>query len=216
MAIYIGLEGHDGTGKSATADNLLSLFDGIRLHRTEEMATKRRNLIAKKNNGEFTLSELSRAQDETYREERRDVESKSSSLSEGELVVLDRTWASHAAEQMWDCQEMNELFEHLQKDGTVLWPKDVLKPSITFELYIPEETRSQRVDSRGEKLARRDWNLKTKPEYREALEGARKQLGCVRLSLRARNERIAGLRAAQVILGHPATPPFDLKPKWRQ
>ena len=216
MAIYIGLEGHDGTGKSSTADNLLTVFEGRTLHRTDEMAVRRKALISKKDKREMTLSELSIAQDITYRDECAYIKGECSNMAQHELVVLDRTWASHAAEQVVDCWNEKESFEHQQKDGTIQFPKGVLEPSVTFELYIEEEIRSYRVTSRGETLESRDWKLQNDPEYRKNLEMARKDLGCIRLSLRERDQRTSGLRAAQVLLGHSSIPPLNLKPNWRK
>ena len=216
MAIYIGLEGHDGTGKSSTADNLLAVFEGKRLHRTDKMAVRRKALISKKKNGQMTLGDLSIAQDITYRDECAYIEGECSSMAQDELVVLDRTWASHAAEQLVDCLNNNQVFEHQQQDKSVQWPQGVLKPFVTFELYIAEETRTARVTSRGEKLADRDKKLQNDPEYRRNLEMARKQIGCIRLSLRERDQRTSGLRAAQVLLGNSSIPPLNLKPNWRK
>jgi len=216
MPIYVGLEGHDGTGKSSTADNVLRLFKGDRIHRTNEMAEKRRALISQKNTGELSLSELSRAADETYRDERKYIESKFSDLPDDDIIILDRTWASHAAEQAVECSSSGEEFEHELENGTIQYPQGVLKPALTFELYIPESTRLERVTSRGEKLERRDLRLQDEPEYRSHLELIRKKLGCIRLSLRERNQKTSGLRAAQILLGHSSIPPLNLKHDWRE
>lgn len=219
MVTYIGLEAHDGTGKSTTAGKLLEIFNGVHLEKTEEMAKIRDRLITQKKNGEISLSELSKQVDQTYRNERAHIQSlpKVKGSKSDTLVILDRSWASFAAEQLVDCLNQNppEKFEHLQENGTIRYPEGILKPSITFELFISEERRLAQVAGRGEKLEDRDKRLRDEPKYRHELERARRDLGCFRLSLRERNEKISALRAAQVLLGHASTPPLKLKPNWR-
>ena len=219
MVTYIGLEAHDGTGKSTTAAKLLGMFNGVHLQKTEEMAKIRDRLIAQKNHGEISLSVLSEQVDQTYRDERAHIQSlpEVKGLKSDTLVILDRSWASFAAEQLVDCLNQNPpvKFEHQQENGTIRYPKGILKPSITFELFIPEERRLAQVTLRGEELQDRDKRLRDEPKYRHELERARRDLGCFRLSLRKRNEKVSALRAAQVLLGHASTPPLKLKPNWR-
>jgi thymidylate kinase len=123
--------------------------------------------------------------------------------SDSSFVVLDRTWLSHGVEQ-------NVKEGRIPTYASHVYPKELRKPDLVFQILIPEEERRRRVDTRGEKLTQRDVDLNEDPQYRRQLENERDAFGCVPLRLRLRDERTCALRAAQVILGHPDLPPLEL------
>lgn len=194
--IIIGLEAHDGSGKSSTAKEIQKLFGGRIWTVADEMKERRRNI------SNLSGEELMEKMDETYVEESAQIH-KMISSEKYQFAIMDRTWASHAAERHYEESSAGETISYASKE----WPEKILQPNITFQIIVPENERRARVEKRGEKLTQRDIDLNEKPEYRAGLEKARKELGCIALRLRLRDPKVCALRAAQVILGSKDCPP---------
>jgi hypothetical protein len=128
-------------------------------------------------------------------------------------VILDRTWASFAADLVEDYKKENVEFPHFGRQDSIVYPGGVLKPTVTFELKIHEDRRNKQVEERAERLSERDEKLRDDPIYRDNLEKSRKRLGCVRLLMRERNKPVSALRAAQVLLGSRKAPPLRIYPQ---
>ena len=212
MPIYIGLEAHDGTGKSTNSGSLLELFNGQGIERTKAMRKKEKDVFSRRDKEGLPLQAVGEEIDQAWRDETISIKKETAEQKSNWLVILDRTWISHAAEQLIQSREQNVQFEHELEGGEIAYPEGVLQPSLTFELFISEERRDKQVTNRDEELSERDIRLRDDSLYREDLEQIRKKLGCVRLSLRERDKGVAALRAAQVLLGHPSIPPLGLKP----
>ncbi|MBT6162972.1 MAG: hypothetical protein HOH92_04670 [Crocinitomicaceae bacterium] len=211
-AIAVGLEAHDGTGKSSLSVGLREIFDGdVRLN--EGQYKEDRNLLIERwKGGEIHLQELDAEMTESYRRETEEINLLRESTS-GQIVILDRTWASFAADLVEDYKKENAEFPHFGEHDSIVYPGGVLKPTITFELKIHEDRRNKQVAERAERLSGRDEKLRIDPIYRNNLEMSRKRLGCVRLLMRERNRPVSALRAAQVLLGSRKTPPLRIYPQ---
>ena len=199
--VFIGLEAHDGTGKSSTARLLARMFDGDVFFTPDEIKHHRRSVYASKPLTKKHLQEIHA----TYLEEQRLCLEQTKDAS---FVVLDRTWYSHAVEQ----NVRDELDRKVNPTYThQAMPEDLQPhPSLVFQILIPEEERRRRVESRGEALTARDERLNNDDEYRRRLEEERSKFGCIPLRLRLRDQETCALRAAQVILGHPNVPPLNI------
>ena len=201
--VYIGLEAHDGSGKSSTAMRIAEMFGGRVFFTSQEMKERRRPIYK---------TAPPEAQDalihQTYIDEQNDCISLTANSS---FVVLDRTWFSHAVEQnVRDVLDDGNSPTYLPR----IMPADLLKPNLVFQILIPEQERKRRVESRGEELTNRDIRLNDDDEYRGLLEDERGKFGCVPLRLRLRDQQTCALRAAQVILGHPDVPPLRISPNY--
>ena len=200
--VYIGLEAHDGSGKSSTAMRIAEMFGGRVFFTSQEMKERRRPIYKT-----APPEEQDALIHQTYIDEQEDCFSQTANSS---FVVLDRTWFSHAVEQ-------NVLDLDEGKPPTYvprIMPGDLLKPNLVFQILIPEIERRRRVDNRGEKLTKRDIRLNDDAKYRERLQEEREKFGCVPLRLRQRDQQTCALRAAQVILGHPDVPPLRISPNY--
>lgn len=197
--IMIGLEAHDGSGKSTTAKEISKIFNGTVFFTNKETKQKRNEI--------YTSAQLSHERkmlliEETYIEEKQECE-KQTNLSD--FVILDRTWYSHTVEQnVIDALDRNVDFTYPDR----MIPAHLLSPNLVFQILIPERERQKRVMGRGLDLSKRDKRLNNEKLYRERLELERKLAGCVPLRLRLRDESVCALRAAQVILGHESIPPM--------
>jgi thymidylate kinase len=201
--VYIGLEAHDGSGKSSTAMRIAEMFGGRVFFTSQDMKERRRAIYS------TTPPEEQEASiHQTYLDEQEDCVSQTANSS---FIVLDRTWYSHAVEQ-----NVRDVLDHDNQPTFVPrdMPEDLHKPNLVFQILIPEEERKRRVASRGEELTGRDVRLNDDDEYRDSLEGERKKFGCVPLRLRLRDQQTCALRAAQVILGHPEVPPLRISPNY--
>lgn len=201
--MYIGLEAHDGSGKSSTAMRIAEMFGGRVFFTSKEMKERRRAIYS------TTLPEEQEASiHQTYIDEQEDCVSQTANAS---FVVLDRTWYSHAVEQ-----NVRDVLDRDNQPTFVprVMPEDLHKPNLVFQILIPEEERKRRVESRGEELTGRDVRLNDDDEYRGLLEDQRGKFGCVPLRLRLRDQQTCALRAAQVILGHPNVPPLRISPNF--
>ena len=201
--VYIGLEAHDGSGKSSTAMRIAEMFGGRVFFTSKEMKERRRSIY------KTTPSEEKEASiHQTYLDEQKDCFSQTANSS---FVVLDRTWFSHAVEQ-----NVRDVLDDGQQPTYVprSMPEGLHKPNLVFQILIPEEERKRRVESRGEELTDRDVRLNDDDGYRDLLEDERGKFGCVPLRLRLRDQQTCALRAAQVILGHPDVPPLRISPNY--
>ncbi|MDP6870466.1 MAG: hypothetical protein QGI21_06825 [Candidatus Poseidoniaceae archaeon] len=202
--IIIGLEAHDGTGKTETSLELLKIFGGERYWVQKDLKEERAECYALKGNENFI--EKCKLLDETYRSESELIND-----INGDFIVMDRTWASHAAERYYEATTLcNPALDPPYQDDN--WPEGVTKPNITFQIILdPDEIRVARVIERakesGEELSERDIKLNSDPYYRSVLTHARKKLGCKTFLIRERKPEVAALRIAQVMLGN-----MDCKP----
>jgi len=146
--VYIGLEAHDGSGKSSTAMRIAEMFGGRVFFTSEEMKERRR-LIYKTTPSEEKEASIH----QTYLDEQDDCFSQTANSS---FVVLDRTWFSHAVEQ-----NVRDVLDDGQQPTYVprSMPEGLHKPNLVFQILIPEEERKRRVESRGEELTDRDVRL---------------------------------------------------------
>jgi thymidylate kinase len=210
--ITVGLEAHDGTGKSSLSAGLREIFDGdVRLNEGQ-YKEERDLLIERWKGGEITLQELDAEMTDSYQKETEEINLLIESTSR-QIVILDRTWASFAADLVEDYKKENVKFPHFGRQDSIVYPGGVLKPTVTFELKIHEDRRNKQVEERDERLSERDEKLRDDPIYRDNLEKSRKRLGCVRLLMRERNKPVSALRAAQVLLGSRKAPPLRIYPQ---
>ena len=200
--LFIGLEAHDGSGKSSTAKRIAAMFGGIVFFTSRKTKECRRAIYKAKRDDELDELILS-----TYLDEERECDELTSDSS---FVVLDRTWLSHGVEQNVKDIKQGQPPTYVPRT----YPNELRKPDLVFQILIPEEERRRRVDKRGEELTQRDKELNDDEQYRQRLESEREKFGCVPLRLRLRDESTCALRAAQVILGHPEIPPLHLSPSF--
>ncbi|MDC3316635.1 hypothetical protein OAV29_00150 [Candidatus Poseidoniaceae archaeon] len=196
----MGLEAHDGSGKSTTAVEISKLFNGSVFFTNEDIKSKRSGVYKDKN---LSHAEKMSFIEETYETEKVEFLKK----IESDFVVLDRTWYSHIVEE-----NVMDILDRKAKRTypTNNIPSGILKPDFVFQIIIPEEERQKRVEERGEDLAVRDIRLNKDHLYREMLENEREQFGCSKLRLRLRDPKVCALRAAQVLLGNASIPPLKI------
>ena len=200
MKVIVGLEAHDGSGKSTTAMEISELFNGSVFFTNDETKQKRSAIYRNKS---MTHLEKMHAVEKTYDEENLEFHEK----MKEDFVVLDRTWYSHTVEEnVMDF--LDKKTERTYPRNTI--PEDVIKPDFVFQIIIPEDERQNRVKERGEELTPRDIRLNEDSIYREMLERERERFGCTTLRLRLRDPAVCALRAAQVLLGNPAIPPLKI------
>ena len=220
--VVIGLEAHDGTGKSATSKELIKIFGGEVYKIPDDLKSERRLVcepidIFKKfttdsspKSDEYNLEIFEKAcehMDETYSKETKEIAKLKSNF-----IVMDRTWASHAAERYYQSRINGHTNKYLdEEEEKIIWPKNVIKPDITFEMkLVPDSERVHRMTSRGDKINPREEKLNTDKEYRWLLQKARGKLGCQSIVFREkRPEKVCGLRISQSILGSFDCPPMD-------
>lgn len=196
----MGLEAHDGSGKSTTAIEISKLFNGSVFFTNDQTKEKRSEIYKNKS---MKHLEKMQAVEKTYEEEKLKFHEK---MNE-DFVVLDRTWYSHTVEEnVMDI--LDKKTKRTYPRNTI--PEDVIKPDFVFQIVIPEDERQKRVEERGEELTPRDIRLNEDSIYREMLEKERERFGCTTLRLRLRDPKVCALRAAQVLLGNPAIPPLKI------
>lgn len=197
----IGLEAHDGCGKSTTASNLVALFGGLQFN-TEEHKKSRRPIYRKN----IPKAQMMQEIHQTYLVEKEDFLLKSFSHN---FCVLDRTWLSHAVEEnVIDIEKDFQSYPTFKHELGI--PNDLVVPNLIFQIILPEEERKKRVSKRNEKLTKRDIKLDEDETYRRHLDAERRKFGCIPLRLRLRDERVCALRAAQIVLSSDATPPMNV------
>lgn len=203
--IIIGLEAHDGSGKSTTAKEIQTLFNGEVFFTKDEMKNKRDVIYDSKASQKDKMDQI----EKTYVQESLDCLEQTKNAS---FVILDRTWLSNSVEEnvrdMLD-KDVDPYFA----DRTI--PEGVVKPDLIFQILIPEEERRRRVADRiaekKEKMKKRDHRLNDDADYRSELEKERVAYGCIPLRLRLRDPKVCALRAAQVLLGNEKIPPLKIK-----
>ena len=198
--LIIGLEGHDGTGKSATAIEVAKLLGGHVFFSDDETKKARQGIYKDKS---LSTKQQMSAVEEIYRLESDRFEAE---LGHKDIIIFDRTFVSHSVEE-----NVKDILEDKQpnyKHG--YFPEGVVRPSIIFQVIIPEEERNKRVESRGEKLSSRDERLRDNHQYREALETERTKQGCVTLNLRLRDPETCALRVLQSLLGSKLVEPLSI------
>jgi len=144
----IVLEGLDGTGKSALANELAQLLNGkaIIKHFSNSVTSK----IAHN-----TLEEAFKV----YNSELTETLSRDSH----EVIILDRSWLSGEATRFAE-----------KKDLIRKWPKDLYTPTHLFLLKLPEIERLKHISNRlnSKPLTNEEIRLKKDPQYREDYERA--------------------------------------------
>ena len=205
----IGIEAHDGCGKSETVKELVKALNG------ESWCTSINTPEIKKNRDEI-LSQYDESSKKmwaemliNYEEEATKIHEKINS-TEFEVIVFDRTWASFEAEWYARFPVYGRNQHHLSSR----WPEQVFQPDVTFHCIIPEEERLQRINKRreetGKELNQREIMIGDKADYRDKLKEARMKLGCIPLRLRERDPYVCAQRAIQHLLGSRDFPPFSL------
>lgn len=220
--IIIGLEAHDGTGKSATSTELIKIFGGEVYKIPDDLKSERRLICEPIDIFKTFTTELSPKSDEYNLEifdqacknmdESYSKESEIINKLQSKFIVMDRTWASHAAERYYQSMINGHKNKYLdEEDEKIIWPKNVSKPDITFEMkLVPDSERVNRMTRRGEEMNPREKKLNTDEQYRWLLQKARGKLGCQSIVFREkRPEEVCGLRISQSILGSFDCPPMD-------
>lgn len=209
--LSIGFEAHDGSGKTTTAE-ILALMLGnaptwIPDSKTQNSAflykEKRKKILDE--HPEETTEKIQKM-DQSYRDEAIEISSYIQHI-DSDFFILDRTYASHAAETFAKPYRVEENSIPTDIDHPQLsrdWPEGMFQPDVVFQIILPEQVRKKRIteraDARGETLHGRDLDLINFNHYRGALESAREQLGCIRIQLRERNPRTAAMRILQYIM----------------
>jgi len=205
----IGIEAHDGCGKSETVKELVKALNGeswCTKDDAPDISKNREEIISQYDEGSKKMwAEMLN----NYEEEAIRIHEKMNSM-ESEVIVFDRTWASFEAE--WYARF--PVYARNQPQLSSRWPDQVFQPDITFHCIIPEEERLQRISNRREETGRelnlREIMLGANADYRYKLEEARIKLGCVPLRLRKRNPNVCAQRAIQHLLGSNDFPPFSI------
>lgn len=200
--LIIGLEGHDGTGKSSTAIAIADLIGGHVFFSDEETKSLRHEIYG---NEKLSHAEKMRRIEEIYLNESNKLKTE---MADCNIIVLDRTFFSHSVEE--------NVIDKLDRKQNPTYqpkfiPKGVIKPDIIFQVLIPETERNRRVEERGETLSIRDERLRDDEIYRKELESEREKHGCVTLRLRNREPETCALRAVQALLGHKGIKPLSVK-----
>ncbi len=199
--IIIGLEAHDGSGKSTTAKEIAALFKGQVFFTKDEMKERRGPVYSSEMNQKEKMGKI----EQTYIQESLDCSDETKNAS---FVILDRTWLSHSVEENVR-NKLDDNIEPFYADRTI--PDGVTKPDLIFQILIDEQERLTRIAERKEPLSKRDHRLNDEPLYRQALEKERTAYGCIPLRLRLRDPKVCALRAAQVLLGSEKIPPLKMK-----
>ena len=201
--LIIGLEGHDGTGKSATAKEVAKLLGGHVFFSDDKTKNARQEVYKNKS---LSTKQQMNAVEEIYRSESERFETE---LGDKDIIIFDRTFISHSVEE--NVGDLLNKREMSYEPG--YFPNGVIKPTIIFQVIIPEEQRNIRVKQRGLDLSDRDEKLRDNHEYREALELERTRQGCITLNLRERNEETCALRVLQSLLGSKLVNPLSINLK---
>lgn len=202
--LIIGLEGHDGTGKSSTAIAIADLISGHVFFSDDETKSLRHEVYGNK---KLSHAEKMICIEEIYLNETKKFETE---MADCEIIVLDRTFYSHSVEE--------NVIDKLDRKQSPTYqpkviPKGVIKPDIVFQIIIPERVRNQRVQDRGEHLTKRDERLRDDDIYRKALESERKANGCVTVYMREREPKTCALRVVQSLLGSKLVQPLSINLK---
>ena len=152
--LIIGLEGHDGTGKSATAKEVAKLLGGDVFFSDDETKKMRQAVYKDKS---LSPKQQMIAVEDIYRLESKRFESE---LGDKDIIIFDRTFVSHSVEE--NVKDSLENNKPSYKAG--YFPDGVVKPTIIFQVIIPEEERNRRVEDRGEELSKRDEKLRDNHE----------------------------------------------------
>ena len=234
--VVIGLEAHDGTGKSDTSEVLIEIFGGVIPGKSKEIEQINNELKRIKNDRRLACEPIdiskkfstdSSPESDEYNYEIFEKTCKKideSYVSESNIImgisskfiVMDRTWASHAAERFYQSRINDHENKYLdEKEENILWPENVIKPDITFEMIVvPDSTRVDRMLSRSKQkkieINPRERKLNSDKEYRTILQNSREKLGCQRIVFTAKRPgKVCGLRISQSILGSFDCPPMD-------
>ena len=202
--LIIGLEGHDGTGKSSTAIAIADLIGGHVFFSNDETKSLRHDIYG---NEKLSHSEKMRRIEKIYLDESNKFETE---MANCKIIVLDRTFFSHSVEE--------NVMDKLDRKQSPTYqpkfiPKGVIKPDIVFQVIIPERVRNQRVQERGEHLTKRDERLRDDDIYRKALESERKANGCVTVYMRERDPKTCALRVVQSLLANKLVQPLSINLK---
>ncbi len=135
IRIIVGLEAHDGSGKSTTAVEISKLFGGSVFFTNEQIKKKRSEIYRDKS---MTHSQKMKSfVEETYAEEKLEFQEN----MKQNFVVLDRTWFSHTVEEnVMDVMDRNSKPTY----PTNSIPDDVIQPLFVFQIIIPEDERQKR------------------------------------------------------------------------
>ena len=117
----------------------------------------------------------------------------------GSVILLDRCWVTPAA-----VRSTSEV-------GNPGWVEGVLQPDVIFTIHVAEGLRQERtLNPDRPELNDRERRLRDEPEFREGIQRAEIEMGCVPLRIRKRSPEVVAMRALQNLLGrkeyryHPA------------
>lgn len=147
LQIIIALEGLDGTGKSALANELVGILGNQAVvkhyssHSSKDNNPSQEDIFQKYNNN--LTAELS--------------------LDQHQYIILDRSWLSGEATRYAE-----------MKDYVRTWPREIYKPTHLFILTLPEEQRTIHVNKRlkDKPITAEEKRLQEDPLYRQYYEKA--------------------------------------------
>ena len=176
--VIVGLEAHDGSGKSTTAKEIASLFNGQVFFTKDEMKDKRKPIYSSEVSQKEKMDKIKK----TYVQESLDClqETKarpsSSLIGHGYLIPLRETFKTNLTMTGVSHIILTEPFQ-----------MGSLRPDLIFQILIDEQERQARIAKRKEPLSKIDHRLNDEPLYRRALEQERTAYGCITLRLRLRD-----------------------------
>ena len=200
IRIIVGLEAHDGSGKSTTAVEISKLFGGSVFFTNEQIKKKRSEIYRDKS---MTHPQKMKAVEETYAEEKLEFQGN----MKQNFVVLDRTWFSHTVEEnVMDVMDRNS--EPTYPTNSI--PDDVIQPLFVFQIVIPEDERQKRVEERGEELTPRDHRLNDDANYLKCWRQSGNGL-MYDSTITSSDPEVCALRGRlEALLGNPTIPPLKL------
>tara|TARA_B110001454_G_C12648853_1_gene404551 strand:- start:332 stop:946 length:615 start_codon:yes stop_codon:yes gene_type:complete len=183
----IAFEGLDGSGKGTTIYELSKLIRCECWETPREFKEKRRSKIDELGETEKLLEFLI----ESYRKENEEIQTLLEADS-GSVILLDRCWVTPAA-----VRSTSEV-------GNPGWVQGVLHPDVIFTIHVDEGLRQERILKRAggiEELNDRERKTIEDSEFREGIQRAEIEMGCVPLRIRERSPEVVAMRALQNLLG---------------
>ena len=184
----IAFEGLDGCGKGTAIKELSNLIDCECWESPEETKNARRRRILEEGGETDGLYEFMIS---SYLDEWCDIESACSEMPPGRVMLLDRCWVSPASVRSSRTGERP------------VWPAE-FKPDVVFSIRVEEGLRRERILAREGAMGNlnsREQQLIDDDEFRDGVQRAELEMGCVPLRIRERSPAVVAMRALQSLLG---------------